>query len=333
MGEIARVMQREPGPAALVTRYAGDFGSVLPRHVAQDLFVQTAIGLLDNPELARTAQLNPQSLLRALRECARLGHMPGTEECAIVPFRDKHAPGGWNIVLIEQYQGEIERMYRAGQVRAVKCEVIRENDDFLWHPLEMRLPVHRFDPLEDEETRGPLRGVYAYAELADGGTSQVVVMPKSEVMRHKALAKTMVFWEGPFESSMWRKTAVHELAKWVATSSEWLTGITLPAAPAPAAAVAALPPAAAKPDRRDYASSQQLKELNDLMNVLGVDEDKDQRLAFCEKLAGRELTGELYDGHTSGNLLRDEAGELLDRLRHCNGDPAQLTQLLTEAAG
>src|SRR5215469_3538911 len=105
MGEIAqRVHDQQDGPAVLVAKYAPQLGGVLPRHVGQDLFVQMAIGMLDSDlEMAHAARVNPQSFLRELRECARLGHMPGTEEAALVVFKTKAAPGGYEFTLIEQY--------------------------------------------------------------------------------------------------------------------------------------------------------------------------------------------------------------------------------------
>jgi recombination protein RecT len=47
-------------------------------------------------------------------------------------------------------------------------------------------------------------------------------MSRDEVMRHKAVAKTKKFWDGPWEPSMWKKTAIHELEKWVPTSAEFI---------------------------------------------------------------------------------------------------------------
>lgn len=215
------IEKRDQGPGALVAQYKADFQQVLPSHIPPQTFVRLAQGVLRKDEkLAAAAAANPASFLAALLECARLGHEPGTEAYALTHFMDRKT-GVPEIVGIEQYQGEIERMYRAGAVVSVRCEVVRANDDFRWSPTTMRLPHHRFDALADDDERGPLRGVYAYAEMVGGALSQPVVMGRGEVMKHKAVAKTTKFWDGPWEPSMWKKTAVHELEKWVPTSSEY----------------------------------------------------------------------------------------------------------------
>lgn len=213
---------RATGPGALIKQYENDFATVLPAHIKADTFVRLSQGLLRrNPDLATAAQANPASFLAALLDCARLGHEPGTDQYALTWFKNTKT-GKPDIVGIEQYQGEIERMYRAGAVQSVKCEIVRFRDDFAWAPTRMKVPHHEFNALASDESRGELTGVYAYAHMIGGALSQVVVMGRDEIMRHKAVAKTTKFWEGPWEPSMWKKTAIHELEKWVPTSAEYL---------------------------------------------------------------------------------------------------------------
>jgi recombination protein RecT len=214
------VATQETTPAAMVKRYEPDFAQVLPSHVAPELFVRLAQGLLArNPDLLDAANRNRNSFLAALLECARLGHEPGTDQFALVPFKTRDAPGGVEVVGIEQYQGEIERMYRAGGVTAIKCEIVRANDDYKPNPLGV--PHHEYDPFGPEKDRGDLYGVYAYAVMQSGAVSQVVQMGAAEIGRHREVAKTKKIWDGPFKASMWKKTAIHELEKWVPTSAEY----------------------------------------------------------------------------------------------------------------
>lgn len=225
------VAKRENGPGALIARYSGDFATVLPSHIKPETFVRLAQGLLRrDAKLAEVAAKNPASFLAALLDCARLGHEPGTDAYALVPFGDE-------IQGIEQYQGEIERMYRAGAVSTVKAEVVRANDFYDFDPRSMDVPDHRpgwycTDPagqtrharfLSDED-RGALVGVYAYAQFPNGATSRVVEMGKAEIEQHKAEAKGANRSDSPWvkwEKSMWLKTSVHELEKWVPTSAEY----------------------------------------------------------------------------------------------------------------
>lgn len=200
----------------LILRYEQDYAKVLPQHIDSSHWVRLAQGLLRrNETLAEAAVENPNSFLAALLECARLGHEPGTEHYALVPFKDH---GRYVITGIEQYQGEIERMYRAGAVDAVICEVVREKDYFAWQPGNR--PQHDADWFAPVSERGPLVGVYAYAVLKGGATSKVVVMGAEEIGKHKDVARTDVMWR-KWPEAMWRKTAIHELEKWVPTSAEF----------------------------------------------------------------------------------------------------------------
>jgi len=201
---------------ARIAAYAEDYAKVLPQHIDSAHWVRLAQGLLRRNEgLAEAAVSNPSSFLAALLECARLGHEPGTEHYALVPFKTN---GRLEVTGIEQYQGEIERMYRAGAVASVICEVVRKNDFFVWRPGNP--PDHDADWFANAETRGELVGVYAFATLKGGGISKVVVMGAEEIAKHKEVARTDVMWR-KWPEAMWRKTAIHELEKWVPTSAEY----------------------------------------------------------------------------------------------------------------
>jgi len=208
------VARQDNGPAALVARYSGDFATVLPSHVKPETWVRVAQGVLRrDPNLARAAERNPGSFMAALLDCARLGLEPGTEQYYLVPF-------GNEVTGIVGYQGEIELIYRAGAVSSIKAEVVRSGDTFTYQP-DMERPEHKPDWFG---ARGELIGVYAYAVMRDGSTSRVVVMGRDEIERHRAMSrgweKTTSPWQ-KWTESMWLKTAMHELAKWVPTSAEY----------------------------------------------------------------------------------------------------------------
>lgn len=249
------VARKETGPESLIAKYQNDFASVLPTHIEPAHWVRLAQGVLRRDDKLRdAAEKNPGSFLAALLDCARLGHEPGTDQYALTHFRNSKT-GVPEIVGIEQYQGEIERMYRAGAVTSVIAEVIRDKDLFAYNPNPhaMAVDLSRWFPWEQaesmaqsgfpahfkgffcsdppgqtrharflsEDERGPLVGVYSFARFAGGVISRVVEMGHAEVMKHKAVAKTTKFWDGPWEQSMWLKTAIHELEKWVPTSAEY----------------------------------------------------------------------------------------------------------------
>jgi recombination protein RecT len=209
-----------------IETYEGDFARVMPGHVNVNAFVGLAAAYVRRDDkLRQAAQANPASLILALRECAALGHTPTPKIFALVPFRvsaREGKPAGWNITGIETYHGVIERMYRAGGVQAVKCELVRRNDDFRWDAMTQRVARHEYDPFATEEQRGELMGVYAWAVLFTGGQSQVVWLNREQVMKHRAVSKSGdAFWGGPWEPDMWRKTGLHGLERYVPTSAAY----------------------------------------------------------------------------------------------------------------
>ncbi|MFE9949341.1 recombinase RecT [Streptomyces sp. NPDC005531] len=83
-------------------------------------------------------------------------------------------------------------------------------------------PVHEIDWFGGD--RGPLVGVYAYAVMKDGAVSKVVVMNHKRVMEIKAKSDSKNSQYSPWntdEESMWLKSAIRQLAKWVPTSAEY----------------------------------------------------------------------------------------------------------------
>lgn len=215
--------------SVIVERRLEDFAKVLPSHLQPDLFVRVAVAELRRTDygggrLQQAARQNPESLLRALLECATLGHVPGKagDNCfALVPRFGK-AP---QVIGIEQYQGEIQRMYRAGGVRSIHCDAVRENDYFELPKLHRgeKIPVHEYSALATEEERGQLVGAWAIAELESGAWSRTSWVNAEEVAKHRAAAgsNNAIFWEGDWMKAMWMKTAVHGLTTWVPTSREY----------------------------------------------------------------------------------------------------------------
>jgi len=238
------------------------FDTVRPKHIDADQFIGLCFGALHrDADLVAAAYINPEPFMVAVSECARLGLVPG-DTYHFVAFNSGAGP---QITGIVDYRGEIDMIYRAGG-QAVYCDVVRENDTFIWRRGEMELPHHVIHAatgdhlgdgkqigLGDETERGALTGVYAYARLASGALSDVVVMSKSMVMKRRAVAKSTKFWgpawpeEGPWTPEMWMKTALHVLYDVVPHSAEYLRELLSMAAvidrhPITAGAAPALPP-------------------------------------------------------------------------------------------
>jgi len=212
-----------------IEEYTGDFARVAPAHISPTAFVELAVGYVRRDvKLRQAADANPASLVLALRQCAALGHTPMPKIYALVPFNNKNATGGKEVVGIETYHGVIERMYRAGGVQSVHCELVRRGDRFRWDAMTQRVVAHEYDPFATEADRGELMGVYAWARLFTGGVSQVVWLNREQVMKHRAASRSGdAFWGGPWEADMWRKTALHGLERYVPTSAEYRWQVAL----------------------------------------------------------------------------------------------------------
>lgn len=217
---------------SFIETYEGDFSRVMPGHVNVQAFVGLAAAYVRRDEkLRHAAQANPASLILALRECAALGHTPVPKIFALVPFKvgaKDGRPATWSVTGIETYHGVIERMYRAGGVQSVHCELVRKGDRFRWDPMNQRVVVHEYDAFATEAERGELMGVYAWAKLFTGGMSQVVWLNREQVMKHRAVSRSGdAFWGGPWEPDMWRKTGMHGLERYVPTSAEYRWQVAL----------------------------------------------------------------------------------------------------------
>ncbi|MFL4904877.1 recombinase RecT [Streptomyces sp. MMS24-I2-30] len=208
------IATRDNGPEAIVRQHKDDLTLVLPSHVKGETWMRLAYGALrSNQQLMQAATRNPGSLMNALQECARLGHEPGTEAFYLVPF-------GNEVQGIEGYRGVVERIYRAGAVKAVKAEVVHEGDHFEYSP-DMDRPVHKPDYFGD---RGPIIGAYAYGVFQDGSTSKVVVISRTYIDKVRKESKGSDKPSSPWvkwEEAMVLKTVAKRLEPWVPSSTEW----------------------------------------------------------------------------------------------------------------
>lgn len=230
------------GPKQLLTQYQREFASIAPRHIDGPAFVALAAAYVRRDEyLMRAMVEDTASLILALRECAALGHVPRKGEFALTAFYNKKV-GGYSVVGIEEWRGVVQRMFRSGGVRAVHVATGREADPVLrFQRGRDLLPVHEYDEFASREDRGPLKAVWAWADLLHGGVSDVAFLNRHDVGRLRAMSKTATyvkegqaeatggnFWgpawpgEGPNTEPMWKKTALHQLEGLVPTSSGYL---------------------------------------------------------------------------------------------------------------
>ncbi|MBB4984966.1 recombinase RecT [Streptomyces nymphaeiformis] len=225
MSQIGNAIEkRDNGPAAQIEAYRSEYAALVPSHINADQWIRLAVGAIrGNEDLMKAAQNDIGVFLRELKTAARLGLEPGTEQFYLTARKSK-AHGHAEIIKgIVGYQGIVELIYRAGAASSVIVEVVRANDTFHYVPGRDERPVHEIDWFGTD--RGPLVGVYAYAVMKDGATSKVVVLNRTRVMELKAKSDSRNSQYSPWntnEESMWLKSAVRQLAKWVPTSAEYM---------------------------------------------------------------------------------------------------------------
>ncbi|QVQ51322.1 recombinase RecT [Spiractinospora alimapuensis] len=214
------VAKRESGPGAMVEQYRADLTQVMPTHVKPAQWVRLAQGVLRrDPKLAQAAANNPGALMTALMEAAQQGLTPGTAEYYLTPRKRK---GQLEVQGITGWQGLVELMHRAGAISSVVAEIVHEADRFDYAPGRHDRPVHEID--WDTEDRGRMRLVYAYAVMKDGAVSKVIVLNRAHIAKIRAQSDGADSQYSPWqrwEESMWLKSAVRQLAKWIPTSSEY----------------------------------------------------------------------------------------------------------------
>lgn len=188
----------------LLLKRQNDFGNLLPATVSPAKFISLiANEFRRNPVLFECSE---QSLLGALMLCAETGLFPGPHGHAyLVPFKNK---GKQEVQYIQGYKGKAHLAYNSGKVLKIHAEVVYENDKFSYEYGTNEHLTH----VPTDKKRGNMKCAYAYAKL-DNEEIKFIVLPKSDIMKVKNFAKAKNIWSGPWEEAMWKKTAIHRLAK------------------------------------------------------------------------------------------------------------------------
>lgn len=225
------VARRDKGDQLIgwLRKQQDDIAMAAASHIKPSTVVRVTQGALRrNDKLAQAAVANPPSLLYALLDCARLGHEPDTDDYYLVPY-------GNEVQGIEGYKGIVARMFNGGCLSVV-AQVVRQRDQFRVRG-ENVPPDHDYDPFASDEQRGAVRGAYAYAVLPSGRCSQVIVMGRPEIDKHKAKSRGSDKADSPWQQwyeAMAKKTVLRALEPYVPTATEKRHD-TPAAAPAPAA--------------------------------------------------------------------------------------------------
>lgn len=208
-------------PDKVIELHRGRLAAVLPRQLqpaeaSAGWFSAALAQLRSNRKLWDAAQADVGAFMAAMSEAARLGLVPGTEQYYLTVRSGK-------IQGIVGYQGVVELMYRSNKIRAVICDVVRRTDQFYIDQVNRELQHQPAEGLTwfDETERGSVIGAYAFAVMEDGTTSHIVRIGNERIARARGASSAGD--KGPWatdEAAMVRKTALHDLEKWVPTSSD-----------------------------------------------------------------------------------------------------------------
>lgn len=203
-----------------------ELAKLLPRGMDPErLFRMALTECVKNPKLL---ECTAESWALAMQTCAAQGLFPDSTlgYMYLIPRENskKGADNRWvkrmEVTAQRGYQGDIALARKTGEIADIYAEVVYERDEYKVTKGLDRNIIHV--PYDGDEEPGALKATYAVAKLRSGETA-FVTLTKRDVNRHKASAFGTEKDESPWkkhEAAMWRKTAIHELFKWLPKSSE-----------------------------------------------------------------------------------------------------------------
>lgn len=156
-----------------------------------------------------------ETLITAFMTCAEYELYPSSVsgEAYVLPYKDEAQ-------FQLGYQGVLTLLYRAG-MKNVTAEVVYEHDEFDYQAGLNPTLIHRPNVFGE---RGNPIGVYAVGTLSSG-EKQFKVLGAKDVMKFKEFSKSKDSQYSPWnpkndpELSMWKKTAIKQLAKFLPKNS------------------------------------------------------------------------------------------------------------------
>ena len=195
-----------------VEKMKGEFGVVLPSHIAPEKFVralQTAAQM--NPDLAKADR---RILFGELMKCAQDGLIPDGREAVVTVFTSKD--GSITPKYNPMVTGLCKRARNSGEISTIDAIEVHQNDTYeAW----VDEKGQHFKHVRAHLNRGEVILTYAYAITKDGGFYFEEI--SEEQMKHIEEASRAKFgpWKGPFKGEMRRKSALRRLMKFRLPSS------------------------------------------------------------------------------------------------------------------
>lgn len=157
------------------------------------------VAVTKDPELLLADR---QSFMGAIRMCAQHGVIPDGNEATLQVYNTKVKVNGqevWvkKVTYLPMIRGIVNRVMRSGKIRLFYAEVVYADENFKIDQSQGdRRPGHEFDPMRRGADRDII-GAYSVA-VYDDGTTDCEPMPRAEIEKVKASAKTKNVWDGWF---------------------------------------------------------------------------------------------------------------------------------------
>jgi recombination protein RecT len=216
--QLTRQQQRRMSIRVLFDSQKPELAKLLPPGMdAERLFRMALTECVKNPDLL---ECSAESWALALQTCGAQGLYPdsGLGYMYLIPRK--------NVVTAQRgYQGDMKLARNTGEIKSIGAEVVYKRD--VYKVVKGLAPTIEHVPFvaedEKDDDPGPLRACYAFAQLTNGEVV-FVTLTRRDVMRHKAASsmdtsKPTNPWV-KHEAAMWKKTAIHELFKWIPKDSE-----------------------------------------------------------------------------------------------------------------
>jgi len=201
------VNQQENRPPSPIVQFKRDMEAMVVRELdmlddkAKSRMKSAAIvAVTKDPDLLMADR---QSFMGAIRMCAQHGVTPDGNEATLQVYNTKvKLPDGreqWvkKVTYLPMVRGIVNRVERSGKIKPFYAEVVYEGEAFSIDTSHGdRRPVHAYDPMRrgaDED----IIGAYSVARYVDG-VVDCEPMPRAEIEKVKASAKTKNVWDGWF---------------------------------------------------------------------------------------------------------------------------------------
>lgn len=156
------------------------------------------VAVTKDPELLLADR---QSFMMAIRMCAGHGVLPDGNEAVLQVYntkaKDRDGKETWvkKVTYLPMIRGIVNRVQRSGKIKMFYAEVVHPGETFNIDATQGdRRPVHTYDPMV---RTGEIIGSYSVAVYLDG-TVDTEVMPRAEIDKVRAVAKTKNVWDGWF---------------------------------------------------------------------------------------------------------------------------------------